>query len=244
MTVDKADSRFRGYIAKLYTYFNSDSYFSKLNIDVNVISHTLISLWVTFCLLNILTPVFSITRGRKLFQWITKITATLNPRVCKAIIGVLTLFNFLWLLMLLMLHISGYPNLLHCFLSTTVTLHRCSIPPTSTSYNFILGILITKAIILPTALLIELAAAIRIAKGTLPLHVSHTAYSVFVLRAFIVWQLLIFIQIAVGLISIPLFVLTLVSPAGTVLCSGGIIMGFFTTNIHFCQHPRFKQIQE
>ena len=124
------------------------------------------------------------------------------------------------------------------FLSTKF--YRCSIPPTSTSYSFIVGILITKAIILPIAFLTELAAAARVAKGTLPLHVSYTkmkAYSIFILRVLIIWQLLVFIQITMGLFSIPLFVLTLVSPGGTVLSSGGLILVFLLLIFLFVSIP-------
>lgn len=225
VTADKAGSNYyRGYIARWYTYFNSDSYFSKLNINTRIISHTLISLWVTFSLLNVLIPILSITKGRRMIQRLTKVTATLNPRVHKATILVLVLFNVLWLLLGLLMHADGHPSVLNSFLRNKS--HHCHVPPTSTSYNFILGTLITKAVILPIAFLAELVAAVRAAKGTLPLHAPHTkvkAYSTFILRAFIIWQLLVFTQITVGLISIPLFVLALVSPGGTVLSCCGVV---------------------
>ena len=148
------------------------------------------------------------------------------------------LFNFLWLLLELVLCIGGHPSLLKCFLRKKF--HHCSIPPTSTSNSYIKGILITKAIILPIAFLTELAAAARVAKGALPLHVLHTkmkAYGIFILRVFTIWQLLVFIQITIGLFSIPLFVLTLVSPGGTMLSSGGLVLVFLLLIFIFVSIP-------
>ena len=147
-------------IARWYTYYNSDSYFSKLDLNKKIIIHTLTGLWATFTLLNLLIPIISITRGKQIFQKLTKITATSNPRVYRATALVMVLFNFIWSLSALVLHISGYPSLLNCLLITAI--HPCRIPPTVTSYFYVLGMLITKAVVLPLALLTELVVAVYI----------------------------------------------------------------------------------
>ena len=175
-------------------------------------------LWILFSFLNVLIPILSITRGKWM---LTKITAASNQRINGAAILTIILFNAVYIPTTATLHIRGrYPNVLNCVLSTNT--HPCKVPPTATSYSYVLGIVITKTVILPIALLTELMVGLAIAfSGKRPMT---NKLSVSLLKAFIVWQLLVFVQIAVGLISIPLLVLTFISPANVILSIGVILL--------------------
>ena len=125
-------------------------------------------------------------------------------------------------------HINGYPTILSCYLNTAI--HPCSTPTTETSYYYILGILITKAVILPVALMVEFVAAVYIAKE------STTTRFTLVVQTFVIWQLLVFVQITVGLLSIPFLVLMFISPAFVLLQIGLLLVilvfiGFILTAI-------------
>ena len=222
-----SDPRYQGYLARWYTYFNSDSYISKLAVSKVHITHTLTSIWTTFTFLNLLIPILSITRGKQIFQMLSKVTATSKPRVYRATAVSVILFNIVYILSMIISHIKGYPTVLECHPSTAR--HPCRIPPTATSYNYVLGILITKVVILPVAMLTELVVAAYIARVSLPADYRLTQLNkIFTLlvRVFVTWQLLVFIQITVGLITIPLLVLTFVSPAHVLLATGGIFLLF------------------
>ena len=120
---------------------------------------------------------------------------------------------------MLVIHIKGYPQVLACYLSTAT--YACKIPPSSTAYNYILGIVITKLAILPFAILTELTIAVYVAKRSSTLKGCRLF-----MWAFVIWQMLIFVQITVGLISIPLLLLIFISPARILLATGGMMLIF------------------
>ena len=147
---------------------------------------------------------------------------TLKPRVYKATLLVMILFNTTYSVATIIQFTKGYPNILRCYLN--IANYPCKIPRTSTIYDNTLGIFITKVVILPTALVTELAIAVYIATKSLPINSNISKAFIFILQAFIIWQLFVFIQITVGLMSIPLLVLTLISPAASMLSTGGILV--------------------
>ena len=214
-----SDPRYQGYVARWYTYFYHDSYFSKLAADKSNITNTLLSLLVTFILLNLFIPVFFITRGKQIFLRLTKIEVS-NQRAYRAVMLTIILSNVMYTLSMFILYFQGHPNILNC-------LHynkSCQIPQTATSFDYTVDILIAKAVILPTALLIELIVAIYIARGSFSELNCGTRSLQFVMQAFVIWQLFVFIQFTIGLISIPWLVLMLISPVGTLLTSGEIVL--------------------
>ena len=160
-----SDPKYQGYVARWYTYFNHDSSFSKLDVDKNHITNTLLSLWVTFIILNLFIPIFFITRGKQVFQRLTKVIEASNRRVYRAVVLTIILFNVIYTLSMVIVHFQGHPNVLNCLYSK-LNAKPCNIPQTATSFDYIVGILITKAVILPTALLIDLIVAVNIARGS------------------------------------------------------------------------------
>ena len=220
--LSEREPKYQGYISLRYTYYHYDSYFSKLvtGIGRSHITNILIGLWTTFGILNISLPIFSITRRKQILQWLKTINATTNVRLFRAIIFCIIIFNTMYIPIMLTIHIKGYPEVLECYLSTATA--ACRIPPMSTAYNYVFGILITKLAILPFALLTELAVAIYVAKQLL----TGKRCIIFFTWAFIIWQLLLFVQITVGMISVPWLLLTFISPVHILLSTGGIILIF------------------
>ena len=222
----RPNSRFKGYIAKWYTYFNSDSYFPKLSINKNTITNNLLGLWITFAILNVFIPVISITRGKVIiFKSLEKVNALSKSRLHRATVATIILLNIIYTVLTIGLIIRGYPNVLDCYLKTAK--HFCNIPQTASNYNYVLGILITKAVVLPVAFTIEFAAAMDITRETMIKDMTrpflYNCLRQFV-QVFVTWQLLVFAQITVGLISIPILVLTFISPVHVILLSGGIVL--------------------
>ena len=217
-----SDPRYQGYVARWYTYFNHDSYFSKLDIDKNHITNTLLSLWVTFIFLNLFIPTFLITRGKLIFQRLAKIIEASNQRVYRAVVLTIILFNVTYTVSMIIIHVQGHPNVsLKCLHDNK----SCSVPPTATSFDYIVGTLIAKVIILPTALLIELVVALNIARGSFSkINCTRTIQFAYCIQVLVIWQLFAFVQITIGLISIPWLVLMLISPVYALSTSGGIVL--------------------
>lgn len=215
------EPKYQGYVSLLYTYYHYDSYFSKLvtGIGRSHITNILTGLWITFGILNLSLPIFSITRRKQLLQWLKTTSAATNVRLFRAIILCITLFNTMYIPAMLIIHIKGYPEVLQCYLSTAN--RPSTIPPTTTAYNYVIGILITKLAILPFALLTELSVAVYTAK-----QLSTGKRCTFFTWAFVIWQLLLFVQISVGLITIPLLLLIFISPVHTILLTCAITLIF------------------
>ena len=215
------DPKYQGYISLRYTYYHYESYFSKLVIGRTHITNILIGLWISFGILNLSLPILSITRRKQILQWSKTVSATTNVQLLRAIILCVIGYNVLYILCMLVIHIKGYPQVLACYLRSTATHQACEIPPSSTAYNYILGIVITKLAILPFTILTELTIAVYVAKRSSTLKRCRLF-----MWAFVIWQMLIFVQITVGLISIPLLLLIFISPARILLATGGMMLIF------------------
>jgi hypothetical protein len=128
----------------------------------------------------------------------------------------------------MVIYFQGHPSVnLKCLYD----IKSCSILRRATSFDYIIGILIAKAIILPTALLIEFMMAVKIARGSFSeLNCTRTIQFAYCVKVFVIWQLFAFIQITIGLISIPWLVLMLISPVYTLSISGGIVLIFIVTS--------------
>ena len=225
----KWDSSYQGYIAKSYTYFSTDSYSNKLSLNMWKILLTERLLWTTFIAINLLVPIVFISKGKQLVTSDVK-----NHFPYRTAATILTTFNFLYTLVTLSTLCSpttpGYPSVLDCFIGANR--HRCIIPKGAIFYDVSIGILVTKVTILPIAVLVELIVAIYITKrvstcrlGLLPYpDVKKTKDACcFFMRVFTLWQVLVFIQIMVGSVSIPFLILLLVSPAQSFLLTVELI---------------------
>ena len=88
----------------------------------------------------------------------------------------------------------------------------CKSPPSRICHDAVV-IFITKAIVLPIAILTELITAAYITKKT----IGYTHFCVSLVHVLALWQVFLFAQITVGLISIPLVIAVLTSPAQSIL---------------------------
>ncbi len=79
--------------------------------------------------------------------------------------------------------------------------------------------LITKVIILLAAILIELLTAIVYATRMKALHSNRSSCTI-IGQVLVLWQLFIFVQLTLGLITIPLLIMILISPAQSILIAG------------------------
>ena len=225
----KWESSYQGYVAKSYTYFSTDSYSNNLSRNRWKIRLTENLLWATFIVINLLIPILFISKGKQLVTCDVK-----HNLPYRAAATIITTFNFLYSLVTLGTLFSptkkGYPSVLDCFIAENR--HRCIIPKEAIFYDVSIGILVTKVTILPVAVLIELIVAIYYVRKR---RVSSTCRSeflgvqtiknvgCFIVRVFTLWQILIFIQIMIGSVSIPFLILLLVSPAQSILLSVELI---------------------
>ena len=188
----------------------------------------LTGIWITFAILNLFIPILSITRGKMVSKGLAKVGEASSQRLHRASILVMILYNVLYTTVTIIMHIKGHPTVLECHLRNLVD--KCRIPQTAISYAYVLGILNTKAVILPVALLVELIAAVWFALVTYTessATVTDTIQKLTMLiKMIVIWQVLVFVQITVGLVGIPLAVLLFISPARVLLLCGGTIFLF------------------
>ena len=120
--------------------------------------HILTGIWITFAILNLLIPILSITRGKMISKGLAKVGEASSQRLHRASILVMILYNVLYTTATIIMHTEGHSTVLECHLRNLAD--KCRIPQTAISYAYVLGILNTKAVILPVALLVELIAAV------------------------------------------------------------------------------------
>ena len=159
------------------------------------IQYTKLGLWINFAFLNALIPVVFMKRGGHVLQ---AIALSRNKNTLQQILVAIYIFNAAYFVGMMVSHIHHHPQL-------------C---------GNILGTFITKITILPAAILVELTTGIYYAMR------MKTSYSMQICAAIkyalALWQLFIFVQITVGLISIPLLIMILISPAQSILIAGGL----------------------
>ena len=197
------DSKYQGYIAKWHTYLEADPQFPELvQHDQKVLlDYTKWGLFATFTLLNILIPVIFIRRQEHLSR---AIALTKNKNILKRLCLVTSMINGGYLLGMVLVHAKKH------------------IPWESTIIQDILALMVAKAIILPTAILIELATAIHTTRKKA--RYARACSSIW--HMLILWQLFVSIQIFLGLVSIPLLIMLLTSPAKCILTLGIVFVPF------------------
>ena len=210
------DSKYQGYTAKWYTYFRTVSYFHDLRKHEKQPLFTQLGLWITFAFLNTLIPVVFVKRGGKVLQ---VLALTRNKNVLQRIIVTISIFNILYFIAMVVSHIRNQSDTIRkCYTNQ----HVSSETEQATFCHDILGAVIAKVTILPTALLMELTSAIYHAKKMKRRHASCATFG----HALALWQLFVFVQITVGLISIPLVIMTLITPAQSTLVTGAVCTPF------------------
>ena len=196
------DSKYQGYIAKWHTYFRADSYFQDLMTNNKQMKYTKLGLWMNFAFLNALIPVVFMKRGEQILYAIALSTSRKKSTLQQILVAI-SIFNAAYFCGVMVSHIKHHQRF--C----------CDI----------LGTFITKLIVLPAALLVELTTATYYA---MRMKTSHSMCASTAIKfAFALWQLFIFVQITLGLISIPLLIMILISPAQSILITGAMCIPLF-----------------
>ena len=213
-------AQYQGYVTRWYTYTANEPLYDKIT-DSDKLYY--ITLWVTFTIVNILIPFVLYRRGVQL----TEVVSNFSRRICQACpaifqasAGIIILFNTVYLVLMIGLHVRGGQPSTLCILSTTR--HRCRIPATANFNTIIIGVLMTKIALFASGVLIELVAAMKITNQLYRSFWASGKYNCVrvVAMCFTIWHCLMFIHIVFGLVSIPFVLGFIISPMHTILVMG------------------------
>ena len=168
-------------------------------------------------LLNLLIPVAFIKRGGQLHQFLV---TSRNKNTLRLILLAMSIVNTIYFILMIDSHVKNQLQP-HIFISNCYTRNYSDTNSEAIFCHCILGMLITKVIILPAVILIEFITAIIIYATRM--NIPHSGCSCATLgQVLALWQLFIFVQIILGLISIPLLIMILISPAQSMLIAGAM----------------------
>ena len=141
---------------------------------------------------------------------------------------IVTILNFLYLTATLILALStNYPvppiRLAEC---TAISNLRCNPSYDSPLYKDELTAFITKMVVILFAIIIELLVAIKapIKITLLPASWCHSSKCLRPVQVILLWNIFVFVQIWLGLISLPVCILLLITPLQTLPVLCGIVL--------------------
>ena len=141
---------------------------------------------------------------------------------------IVTILNFLYLTATLILALStNYPvPPIHLAECTAISNLRCSPSYDSPLYKDQLTALITKMVVILIAIIIELLVAIKapIKITLLPASWCHSSKCLRPVQVILLWNTFVFVQIWLGLISLPACILLLITPLQTLPVLCGIVL--------------------
>ena len=224
----------QGYIATWYSYYSAESYYESPNPGTRKV------LLIIFILLNLFILHTTITHGVK---WYCRFYNILNERSQQSssiyiAMGItMTIHNFLYLTATVVLPI--YPNdpvppirLAEC---TAISNLRCSPSYDSALYKDELVAFVAKMAVILTAIITELLVAIkaRIKITLLPASWCRSSKCFRPFQVILLWNTFVFVQIWLGLISLPVSILLLITPLQTlpVLCAAVLIVALIAAFI-------------
>ena len=227
----------QGYIARWYNYYSAEAYYRSKEIGKKIRKVLLI----VFILLNLFILHITVTYGTK---WYCRFYEILNDRSQKAssihvAVGTtMTIFNFLYLTatvgMCTVKHHIPPINIPECM---AISQWGCSPPHDSSLYKDVLAAFITKMLVIFIAVIIDLLVAIKAPIKTPHFTASwcHSSKYSRVVWIILLWNTFVFVQIWVGLISLPACILLLITPLQTLslLCAAVLIIGFIIASIMY-----------
>ena len=235
------DEKDQGYIGVWYNYYTIGSPFTIQDNYRKDFKNTHLGFLLTFIFLNLLLPA---TLLRHAYKWSTnkrlnKIYRGPNLRLAIMLFWVagfiVTLFNTLYVVGAIAVHLHGHPAALRCFIHTK---YECSVPKSEYENTFTMEALNSKAAVFPVAIATELIAAVLVARkleiAAPPLFASKICRCCRMagcFKTFVFWQFFIFVQIVIGLMGIPLTITLVISPAKTTL--NLISLTFFFLSLAF-----------
>ena len=174
---------------------------------------------MSFVFLNILIPVAFIKRGGRIYQFIVM---SRNKNILQLVFFAMSIVSAVYFIVMIASHVKHHLKSHFIWKCYTRNYSDTALP--ATFCHGILGMLITKVIILPAVLLTELIIAIHATGALKAPHSKHICTTLGKVLA--LWQLFIFVQVTLGLINIPLLIIILISPAQSILIAGALCTPF------------------
>ena len=219
----------QGYIARWYSYYRAEGYYGEESVYIRKI------LLINFALLNLLVLYTIITHGT---SWYHSTYEVLNrkskqPSKTYFVVGITTtILNFVYLTTTAVLYIRNSIPPIHLPECTAISDSDC-IP--SSIYEDELASFVVKMLVFLIAIIAELLVAIKARiETTLPTTKwCHRSKWYKVVQIILLWNTFVFIQIWLGLISLPACLLLLITPLQTisVLCAAVLIVTVITASI-------------
>lgn len=176
-------------------------------------------------LLNILIPVFFIKRG----GWIYQLISTSRSKyILRRLFPAMPIVTAIYFGVMTGSHIKhqlhSYLIIYNCHNNNIMGNYSDTETLSVIFCHGILGMLITKVIFLPAVIVIELITAVVYVTKMRSLCSRSCCTNIGQVLA--LWQLFVFVQLILGLITIPLLIMILISPAQSILVAGAICTPF------------------
>jgi len=225
----------QGYIARWYSYYCAEAYYE----DESVYGHTIRKvLPINFTLLNLAVLYTIMTRG---ISWYHSTYEVLNKKHKQAsktylAVGITTAtLNFFYLTTTAVMYIRYSIPPIHLAECTAISDSDCSPSHTSSLYKYELASFVVKMLVFFIAISTELLVAIKAQiKTTLPTTKwCHSSKCYKVAQIILLWNTFVFVQIWLGLISLPACLLLFTTPLQTisVLCAVVLFIAAITASI-------------
>ena len=219
----------QGYIARWYSYYRAEGYYDGEE-SVHIIRKILL---INFTLLNLLVLYTIIAYGT---SWYNRTCEVLNKKSKQAsktylAVGITTaIVNFVYLTTTAVLYIRNSIPPIHLPECTAISDSDC-IP--SSIYKDELASFVVKTLVFLIAIITELLVAIKATLPTTKWCHSNKCYKVF--QIILLWNTFVFIQIGLGLISLPTCLLLFTTPLQTIsaLCAEVLIVVVFAASITY-----------
>ena len=224
----------QGYIATWYSYYSAESYYGDLNPDIRKVLLTI------FILLNLFILHTTITYGVEWYCRFYDILKERSQQTSSIFIAVgitMAIHNFLYLTATVVLPIYANDPVppIHLAECTAISNLHCSPSYDSALYRDELTAFITKMVVIFTAIIIALLVAIKapIKITLLPARWCHSSKCFRPVQVILLWNTFVFIQIWLGLISLPVSILLLITPLQTlsILCAAVLIVALIAAFI-------------
>ena len=227
----KWEQKDQGYIARWYSYYIAEACYG----DEKDRRFIRLCFLLIFLSLNILIVITNATHGKKLHSKFCKFIDDRFQLVLKIYIAAamtMTLGNLLYLTLSLLLYIyETTPNMFMAECNATAPYMDCSPPHDSNLYEDEAAAFIIKIIVVSIAIIADVAVAVRIV--IMDTKNADCKLLVEIFKAFLLSNVFVFIQIMVGLVSLPVCTFLLITPLQTIpmVCAGilyfGMVVVFF-----------------
>ena len=224
----------QGYIARWYNYYSAESYYRSKEIGERI----RIILFVVFVLLNFIILHITITYGTKWHNLYPKNLDAEKSSIFLAVGITSIIFNLSYLIY----SVFAYPAIARLGMAecTAISDWKCRPSHNSSLYQIELAAFIVRLLVIFSAIIIHFVVVIKSSNETEQFtpNLCHHSKCYRVFHVILLWNTFVFIQIWVGLISLPAFILLLIAPLQTIsaLCATVLIVAFIAASILYLQH--------